>query len=178
MKRIGTVSIFLLLAIGLTGCNTLSRRTMYMLDDNNIEFTLPKIWEQVESNDNDLALSKPDAKLLLDTYHQSDLDGISASALLNQKVEEKMQEMDEHRLVKEYKVNELKDRKIYSVLYSGIKDGIETQYYFSVMELDGSHTYVYALYSEKERYMKYNIDDIQRMLVRMKWNGSEDLVLN
>lgn len=178
MKKIGKVSILFILAITLTGCNTLSTKTMYMLDNNNIEFSLPRVWEQVESNENDLALSKSSANLVLDTYHQSDLDGMSASDLLEKKIEEKMNTLDEHRLVKEYKVNDLLDRKIYSSLYSGTKDGIETQYYFSVMEINGTHTYIYALYVEQERYMKYNIDDIQRMLIRMKWNGKEDLALN
>ncbi len=178
MKRLKKVSIFLFFMLALTGCNTLSNKTMYVLDNDNIEFVLPKVWEQVESNENDLALAKSSANLVMDAYHQSDLDGISASELLNKKIEEKMSEMDEHRLVKEYKVNDLMDRKIYSALYSGTIDGMETQYYFNVMELKGTHTYVYALYIEKEIYMKYNIDDIQRMLIRMKWNGTEDLAIN
>lgn len=178
MKKLKKISILLLLAVSLTGCNTLSRKTLYLLDDDNIEFVLPKVWEQIDSNENDLALSKPTANLVIDTYHQSDLDGTSASELLDKKIDEKMNGMDEHRLVKKYKVNELSDRKIYSALYSGTIDGVETQYYFSVMELTGTHTYVYALYVEKEMYMRYNIDDVQRMLIRMKWNGKEDLALN
>lgn len=178
MEKLGRSCILLLLVVCLTGCNTLSKNTLYIIDDNNIEFDLPKVWKQIDSNENDLLLSRPDANLTIDTYHQSELDGMPASALLDKKIEEKMSTMEEYRLVKEYKVNELIDRKIYSALYSGTSNGVETQYYFNVMELNGTHTYVYALYTEKEIYMKYNIDDIQRMLIRMKWNGEEDLVLN
>lgn len=178
MKKVGNLSLFLFIIIGLTGCNTLSRKTMYTLDGKNISFTMPKIWEQVESNENDLALSKSTANLVLDTYYQSEVDDISATELLDQKVEEKMSEMDEYRLAKQYKTSELSDRKIYSVLYNGTKDGVESQYYFNVMEINNANIYVYALYSEKEIYMKYNIDDIQRMLIHMKWNGREDLAFN
>lgn len=178
MKNIGKLSLFLLIFISLTGCTTLSRKTMYTLDGANIEFVLPKTWEKVESNENALALSRTTANLVLDTYYKADLDDIEASELLSQKVEEKMNKMDDYRLVKKYKTNELNDRKIYSALYSGTKDGVENQYYFNVMEISSANIYVYALYSEKEIYMKYNIDDIQRMLIRMKWNGKEDLALN
>lgn len=179
MKTLKKLSILLLFMISLTGCNTLSTKTLYALDNNNIEFSLPKVWEQIDSNENDLALSRPTAKLVIDTYRQSELDGISAEELLDKKVNERMKELKDSKVVKKFKVNEWKDRKIYSVLYSATKDNIESQYYFSVMEFTGTHTYVYALYEEKEMYMKYNIDDIQRMLLLMKWNGKEeDLVLN
>ena len=85
--------------------------------------------------------------------------------------------MESHRIVKNYKVNETQDRIIHSTLYSGTKNEVETQYFASVVEFKGSHTYVYVLYEAKEMYMKYNIDDIQRIILRMKWNGGEDLAL-
>lgn len=178
MKKSFMFLTVLFFMCSLSGCSTLSRQTMYVLDDNNISFTLPKMWEEVDSNENDLSLTKSSAELIINTYHQADLDGISASELLEQKIKENTSDMVSHSILKRYKVNEAPDRIIYSVLYSGTLNDVETQYFASVVEFKGVHTYVYVLYEAKEMYMKYNIDDIQRILVRMKWNGKEDLALN
>ncbi len=177
MKKIFQIGVFFLLTISLCGCNSLSRQTMYVLDDDNISFSLPKRWEQVDTNENDLALTKDSADLSMSAYHQSDLDGMTSKELLKKKIEENTKEMESHRIIKNYKVNETQDRIIHSTLYSGTKNEVETQYFASVVEFKGSHTYVYVLYEAKEMYMKYNIDDIQRIILRMKWNGGEDLAL-
>ncbi len=177
MKKICQFSILMIFLMSLCGCNSLSRQTIYALDDDNISFSLPKRWEQVDSNENDLALTKDSADLSMNTYHQSDLDGMSAEGLLKKKIEENTATMSSYRIVKNYNRNETQDRIIYSTLYSGTKKDIETQYYASVVEFKGTHTYVYVLYEAKEMYMNYNIDDIQRILLRMKWKGEEDLVL-
>lgn len=178
MKKTLKAFVFMFFVMNICGCSALSRQTIYAIDDDHISFSLPKTWEQVDSNENDLSLIKSSAELNINTYHKSELDGINASELLEQKIIEEGSQMDSYRIIKRYPVNETPDRIIYSILYSGTKEDVETQYFASVLEFKGVHTYVYTLYEAKEMYMKYNIDDIQRILVRMKWNGNEDLAFN
>ena len=80
-------------------------------------------------------------------------------------------------MVTKYTTTETADRKIYAKLYTVDQENLEMQYYFSVMEFLPSHTYVYIVYEAKEIYMNYNVDDIQRMLMKMKWTGEVDLAL-
>ncbi len=178
MKRLVRVSVFLMFLILLTGCEALVKEKSYELDDSHIIFELPKVWEEEGTSDAELVLSRDTANMTIDTIHPSELDSISVRQLLDQKVSEVMKDKITHSLVKEYPVNHLADRNITSYLYTANKDNIETEYYFSVLDFTGRDTYVYVLYEATETYMKYNIDDINRMLMRMRWNGStEDLAM-
>jgi glycerophosphoryl diester phosphodiesterase len=176
MKKLVVAITVLLL---LSGCDTLSKQNDYLLDNDNISFSLPKAWEKSSDTTNDLAFTKSSANMGMIIFKKAEIEDNSAEELLNRMIKEKMTEMSNHSLLKEYNANKTRDRIIYSKLYTANKDGIERQYFFNVMEFIGSDTYVYVLYEAKETYMKYNIDDIQRLLVRMKWNGEgKDLAIN
>lgn len=180
MKRLvvlfAFVSVFLL-----SGCDylNLSRETNYSLDGKNINFSLPNAWEEASNDVNDLTLTKSSAELSMIVYKKTEIENISAEKLLDTKIKEKMAEMTDYSSLKKYNANKMKDRIIYSKLYTASKDGLERQYFFSVVEFLDSDTYVYAVYEAKEIYMKYNIDDIQRLLTRMKWSGEgTDIAMN
>lgn len=176
-KMMGVLAIILVLS--LTGCTTLSKQNEYLLDNNNISFSLPKAWEELADTTSDLALTKSSANMDMIIFKKDNIEDNSAEELLDRLIKEKISEMDDNTLLKAYNPNNARDRIIYSKLYTASKDGIERQYFFNVMEFNNSNTYVYVLYEAKETYMKYNIDDIQRLLVRMKWNGEEkDLAMN
>lgn len=166
--------VFAVIALlSLSGCTTLSKQTEYLLDDDNISFYLPNAWEQLVDSNSDLALTKSSTNMDMLILKKSEILETGAEELLDSLIKEKMNGMDDHSLLKTYNVNKAKDRIIYSKLYTASKDGLERQYFFNVMEFLGSDTYIYVVYEAKETYMKYNIDDIQRLLVRMKWNGEE-----
>jgi hypothetical protein len=178
MKRLVVVFAFIAMFL-LSGCEALSRETEYFLDNNNISLTLPKAWEKSTNEANDLTLTKSSAKLSMIVLKKSEIEEESAEKLLNNIIKEKLSEMDDNKLLKAYNPNKTRDRIIYSKLYTAGKDGYEKQYFFNVLEFTGSDTYVYVMYEAKETYMNYNIDDIQRILIRMKWNGEErDLAMN
>lgn len=178
MKRIAKLCAIFVLLFLTAGCDTLMKERSYELDDSNIVFELPKVWEAEDKGEAELVLSRKTANMVIDTIHPSEMDSISANDLLDQKVEAVMSDKISHSLLKEYPVNTLADRKIYARLYTADKENIETQYYFSILDFNGKDTYVYVLYEATETYMTYNIDDINRMLIRMKWNGSnKDLAM-
>ncbi len=177
MKKLLRLSVFIFCVLILCGCNALSRQNNYQLDNKNIIFSLPKVWVAVESNDNELALTRSYANMSFNTYHKSEVNNMSAEELLDQKIEEFCSNHENASLVTKYTTTETADRKIYAKLYTVDQENLEMQYYFSVMEFLPSHTYVYIVYEAKEIYMNYNVDDIQRMLMKMKWTGEVDLAL-
>ena len=158
--------------------NNLSKVQEFTLDDNNISFALSKVWKEKFSQTHDLALSKLDTDLYFSVYKKADID-MSAEELLNAKLKEELADYESKSLVKKYNVNKTRNRTIYSKLYTATKDNIETQYLFNVIEFDDSDTYVFAIYTARGSYMQYSIDDIQRLLIKMEWNGSKtELALN
>lgn len=180
MKRLVVLFAFVAIFL-LSGCDylTLSRETNYSLDNDNISFSLPKAWEESTNDIGDLTLVKSSAELNMIVYKKIEVDNISATKLLDNQIKEKMTDMTDYSLVKEYNTNKMKDRIIYSKLYTASRDGIERQYFFNVVEFLDSDTYVYAVYEAKEIYMNYNIGGIQRLLTRMKWSGEgTDIAMN
>lgn len=163
----------------LTGCTaSLSKEQKYLLDGTNISFTLSNIWEKELNTEHDLSLTKLNANLQLSVYKRSET-GVSADELLSEKIKEELEDSDSKTLVKKYNINRTRNRTIHSKLYSATKDNIETEYLFSVIEFDNSDTYVFVVYTAKGAYMQYSIDDIQRLLIKMEWNGSKtELVYN
>jgi hypothetical protein len=171
----------ILMVIVLTGFGLVDRDTEYKLDNANISFSLPKIWEVTEKDKMAVSLSKDNADMRVSVYKKWDLDGSNPTALLDSKIKEELaaSDVEYYEMVKDYGTDVVMDRTIYARLYSVEKEGIQRQYYFSVMEFADSATLVYTLYETSESHMKYHISDINRMLVRMKWNGEEiDLVMN
>lgn len=148
----------------------LSQEYKYTLDNSNISFTLSNIWKEENNTSHDLSLSKLNSNLHLSVYKKSEIN-MTAEELLNSKIKEELNEHDTKVLVKKYNTNKTKNRIIYSKLYTATKDNVEEQYLFSVVEFDNSDTYVFSVYTAKGAYMQYSIDDIQRLLIKMEWNG-------
>ena len=168
-----------LMVIVLTGFGTVSRQTEYKLDNANITFSLPKAWEVVSSSNNGILFSKETANMEVSVYKKWELSSSNAADLLDEKIYETLASATDYSLVRDFGGDKVIDRIIYSKLYSVEVNGRETQYYFNVMEFVDSETFVYTLYETKESHMKYHMSDINRMLIRMKWNGEEiDLVMN
>ncbi len=173
MKRKCISMLLLCLLICLSGCEKYTKVKEYTLDGKAVQFQLPNAWDTVEVLDSSLELSRSYADLKASIYHPSELDGITPKDLLEEKIKEEMKDKKDARLVEEYPVSSTRDRKIYSVLYSAEKDGKEEQYYMNMMHFLGTDTYVYVVYVATSYYMRYNMDDINRVLLRMEWNGEE-----
>jgi hypothetical protein len=185
MKKVLFLFVFINIAsllgiLYVTGftAETLTKENHYSLDDNNISFTLSTIWKEDIDTGHDLSLSKLDSNLHFSVYKKSDVD-MTAEELLKDRVKVELEDVDSKILTKKYNVNKTRNRTIYSRLYTVTKNNVETQYLFNVIEFDNSDTYVVAIYTAKGAYMQYSIDDIQRLLIKMEWNGTEtELVYN
>lgn len=170
------VSVVSLLFITEQATSKLARQNKYLLDGSNISFELNDIWKEQYSDEHDLSLSKLNSNLYFTVYKKSEV-GVDAEELLKQKIEEELKNCDSKALTEKYNINKTKNRTIYSRLYTVIENDIEKQYYFNVIEFDESDTYVYAVYSAPGAYMKYNIDDIQRLLIKMEWTGEKTILV-
>jgi len=161
-------SIFLL-----TGCTSnLTKEQEYSLDGQNISFTLSNIWEKKLSTTHDLSLTKLDSNLQFSVYKKAEVE-MSPEKLLKEKAEAELSGQDNYSVYKKYNVNKTRNRTIYSRLYKATKDNVESEYLFSVIEFDNSDTYVFVVYNARGAYMRYSIDDIQRLLIKMEWNGQK-----
>lgn len=155
----------------LTGCaNNLTKVNKFMLDGNNISFTLSQVWEEEISTEHDLSLSKLNANLHLSVYKKEEVE-LSPEKLMNDLIKEELKDKDDKELVKEYNKNKTKNKTIYSKLYKASQDNVEDEYLFTIIEFDNSDTYLYAVYTAKGAYMQYSIDDIQRMLLKVEYTG-------
>ena len=143
----------------------------FVLDNDNISFTLPRVWEPVSSDNVEITLNNFGSPMTMRVYKRSDLDIVMANDLLELRVREELQQFDSHNLVRDLGVTNVNGRRIYSRLYAVEREGVQTQYFFSVVEFLGSETYVYVQYETREVFMKYHINDIGRLLRRMKWEG-------
>lgn len=169
----------ILMVIVLSGFGLVDKQTEYKLDNANITFSLPKAWEVVSTDDNGIYFNKNSANMEVSVYKKWELHSGNPTDLLDEKINEILATANDYTLVQDFGEDKVIDRVIYSKLYSIEVDGRQTQYYFSVMEFVDSETFVYTLYETKESHMKYHMSDINRMLIRMKWNGEEiDLVMN
>lgn len=185
MKKVLFLFVFINMAsllgiLYMTGftAETLAKENHYSLDDNNISFSLSTIWKEDINTSHDLSLSKLDSNLHFSVYKKSEID-MSAEELLKDKIKAELEDVESKTLTKKYNVNRTRNRAIYSRLYTVTKDNVETQYLFNVIDFDKSDTYVVSIYTAKGAYMKYSIDDIQRLLIKMEWNGTEtELVYN
>ena len=129
--------------IFLTGCaNNLTKVNKFMLDGNNISFTLSQVWEEEVSTDYDLSLSKLNASLHLSVY-KKDETNLLPEELMDDLIKEELNEKDSKELVKEYNVNRTKNKTIYSKLYKASEENMEDEYLFTVIEFDNSDTYLY-----------------------------------
>ena len=169
MNKLLKGCVFLFFAVILTGCDAFEHVKSYQLD--RISFSLPKVWQVVDTTQDELSLTRGLATLSMDTYQKSELKGISAEELWEQNIEETMKEMDNFSILEEYPIEARADRKIYAKLYTASKDSKEQQYYFAMVEFLKTDTYVYVVYETRPSYMKYHIDDVRRILLRMKWIG-------
>lgn len=155
----------------LTGCaNNLTKENKFMLDGNNISFTLSQVWEEEITTDHDLSLKKLNANLKLSVYKKDEIQ-LEADDFLDDLIKKELSEKDTKELIKEYNVNKTKNKTIYSKLYKASNGNIEDEYLFTVIEFDNSDTYLYAIYTAKGAYMQYSIDDIQRLLLKMEYKG-------
>ena len=153
--------------------NDKARLSTHALDNNNITFTLPRRWEVVNNGNNHLFVVNPEASMKMQIYKKSELELVHASDLLNKKAAEALAEVDTYRLVRNFGASRMQDRIIHSRLYLVEKNGMQTQYYITVMEFIGSETYVFLLYEAREAVMRYHLNNINRMLRRMEWQGEE-----
>lgn len=177
MRKMLFLFVFLSIAsisglLFVTGCATdgLAKEKEYLLDGANISFTLSNIWEEEINTTHDLSLTKLDSNLQFSVYKKSEIN-MTAEELLNKMIKAELMDSDSKSLIKKYNVNETRKRIIYSKLYSATKDNVEQQYLFSVIDFDDSDTLVFAVYKARGSYMTYGIDDIQRLLIKMEWNG-------
>lgn len=155
----------------LTGCaNNLTKVNQFMLDGNNISFTLSQVWKEESVADHDLSLTKLDANLKMSVYKKEEVQ-LSPEKFMDDLIKEELKDKDSKELKKEYNINRTKNKTIYSKLYKATKDNVEDEYLFTVIEFDNSDTYLYAIYTAKGAYMQYSIDDIQRLLLKMEYKG-------
>jgi len=150
-----------------------TRLATHSLDNNNIIFTLPSRWEVSSYSDESLSFFNNDAIMEMKVYKKSGLELVHASDLLSLKVEEKLENVDSHRLSEDFGAKHIHDRIIHSKLYTVEKNNMQTQYHFTVMELIGSETYIFVLYEARVSAMRYHLNNINRMLRRIQWNGEE-----
>ena len=156
----------------------LNKEQTYTLDGNNISFTLSPIWKENFDTEHDLSLSKLESNLQISAYKKSYVE-CTAEELLKENIKKELKDVDSKTLTKKYDVNKTRNRTIYARLYTTVKNNIETQYYFSVMEFEESDTFVFVVYNARGSHMKYSIDDIQRLLLKMEWKGPKtSLVYN
>lgn len=156
----------------LTGfANNLTKMNNFVLDGNNISFTLSQVWEKENSTEHDLSLSKLNANLHLSVYKKEKVE-LSPDELMNDLIKKELSEKDYKELIKEYNVNRTKNKTIYSKLYKASQNNVEAEYLFTIVEFDNSDTYLYAVYTAKGAYMQYSIDDIQRMILKMEYKGA------
>ncbi len=178
MGKRGKIAFLLGVLFLLSGCESLSRNKQYYLKSANVEFTLPKVWEEVEDDAYALSLSNESTNLVMNSYSKSDIQDLSAPGVFHQLIEEFLADMDTSSLVREYPVEKTTDRIVYQKLYTANKDLMERQYYFGLVDFLGTDHYVFVVYQAGEMIMNYNIDDIQRVLLRMECKDlREDLVL-
>jgi len=150
-----------------------SRLSVHTLDDENITFTLTSRWKLKEGTDKSLSFVNADAIMEMHVYKKSELDLVHASDLLELKISERLQHVDVYSLSENFGANHVNDRIIHSRLYLVEKNEMQTQYYFTVMEFAGSETYIFVLYETRESFMRYHLNNINRMLRRIQWNGEE-----
>ena len=152
--------------------NNLTRVNKFMLDGNNISFTLSQVWEEEITTDHDLSLTKLNANLKLSVYKKEEVQ-LEPEKFMNDLIKEELKESDSKELKKKFNVNRTKNKTIYSKLYKASKDNVENEYLLSIIEFDNSDTYLYAVYTAKGAYMQYSIEDIQRLLLKMEYTGKE-----
>lgn len=168
-------SLFSLMFITGNAASSLAKEKKYLLDGTNISFVLSQAWEEDLDTTHDLSLNKLNSNLHFSVFKKEEVE-LSAEELLKEKIKEELSEHDSKSLVKKYNVNKTRNRTIYSRLYTTTKDNVEAQYLFSVIEFDDTDTYVFVVYTAKGAYMQYSIDDIQRLLIKMEWNGPKTVL--
>lgn len=181
MKKVLALFIFLSIAsfvnlFTLTGVPalSLSKNQQFNLDDNNISFTLGKEWKEDIDTTHDLSLNKLDANLQISVYKKDEIE-IGAEDFLNEQIREELKDKYSKSIIEKKAVNKTKNRTIYAMRYMATENNIQKEYFFSIIEFDNSNTYVFVMYTARGAYMKYSIDDIERMILKMKWHGEETI---
>lgn len=169
---LSVASVMNLFMLTENAASNLTKENEYLLDNENISFELADAWKENYDTDYDLSLTKLQSTLDISIYKTDEID-MTAKELLSSKIKEELSEMDSRVLVKKYNVNTTRNRTIYSSMYSATKDNIQSEYFFSVVEFDNSGTYLFVVYESKGSYMKYTVDDIQRLLLKIEWNGEK-----
>lgn len=165
MKNIKQMIILLMVLtmVMITGCTSNLKKNEeknFVIEDYNISFSFPEKWDKVTDTQFDLQCTNGNSYASIFVFDKIDLaEGQTPLDVYYAQNDDIMSKRENVKIVSEEKVNDVENKQIRSIMYSGENEGLKNYYYSNLIEFEeNDDVFAWILFTAMPSYVESNIE--------------------